>query len=58
MHVFQDKYVVVDGLNGNADVFSLSDFSYIDTLDLCQGVLLSAFSYQSRLFLGAASSEL
>lgn len=50
--------MITDGLNGNVDIFSLEDFSYIDTLDISQGVLLSALSYKSMLYLGTESSEL
>ena len=43
MLVIQDRYVLVDGLNGNADVFSFDNFDYLCTIDINEEILSSAF---------------
>lgn len=43
MLVFQSRFVLVDGLNGNVDVFSFENFDYICTIDINEEVLSSGY---------------
>ena len=67
MGVISDAFIVVDGLNGNVDIFSLLDFRYIGTLDINESSL-SAMLYieevptgttkSARLYLASQSRQL
>jgi len=41
--VINDEYVILDGLNGNVDIFSLENFDYLASLDIKEETLLSAY---------------
>jgi hypothetical protein len=47
---------MVDGLNGNVDIFVMQDFSYADTLDIGEGIMLAALQYSDRLYIGTKSA--
>ncbi len=46
--VVRDRWVVIDGLNGNVDVFTFLEFDYVTTLDINEEVL-SAAVYVSEI---------
>ena len=48
MILIEDRYVIVDGLNGNVDVFSQEKFDYICTIDINEEKVAAAY-YSSEI---------
>lgn len=46
------EYVFVDGLNENVDIFKLSDFSLIGTLETNEKCMISMITIEDKLFIG------
>ena len=63
MLVIEGKFVLLDGLNGNVDVFLLEDFRYLGTLDInCSTMITGLFIKEllpnSRLYIATNSKQI
>lgn len=64
MAVISQTFIIVDGLNGNVDVFNFDTLQYCGTLDIEESLLTAALymadvpSVRPRLYLATMSKQL